>query len=261
MILARVVAQLKAQQWTSVFNELAIVVLGVFIGIQASNWNSAQVERHKCEDFAVRLLKDLRQDLLGRERMVAYYQAVEESGEITANLLASGGYDPQMLLVNAYRATEFNSYTLARSTWDELVSSGEIGILPASVDEADISTFFAFDSSKDAKEAIERSAYRQRVRRIIPQAVQKAIRAGCSDVLDEIGNIVAFKPECKLAVSTAEVEFAAAELAKDPNVLPDLRLHFSDINSAINNLSGEVILLKRAVASFDRVERAAAGKP
>ena len=44
MSLAKAVTHLRAQQWTSVFIELAIVVLGVFIGIQASNWNAAQVE-------------------------------------------------------------------------------------------------------------------------------------------------------------------------------------------------------------------------
>jgi hypothetical protein len=251
MIVSRVVARIKSQQWTAVFIELSIVVLGVFIGIQASNWNAAQVERRKGEEFAERLLQDLRQDLVGRERMVAYYEAVKDSGEKAVELLKSPAPDPKALVVNAYRATEYNFYTMIRATWDELVSSGEIGILPAYVDRDDISTFYTFDAAKDTKDAFDRSPYRQRIRRIIPHAVQQAIRAGCGDVMDEIANVVAFKPDCRLDVSDAEIAAAAAELVNDPSVLADLHLHFSTMIAAVNNVSGDVVLLRRAVASFD----------
>jgi hypothetical protein len=45
MILRRLVAHLKDQHWTGVFIELVIVVLGVFIGMQVSNWNADRGER------------------------------------------------------------------------------------------------------------------------------------------------------------------------------------------------------------------------
>jgi hypothetical protein len=251
MILSRVVARLREQQWAAVFIELVIVVLGVFIGIQASNWNAAQADRRKGEQFAARLLIDLREDLVGRERMVAYYQAVEDSARKVSALLGNVNSDPEALVVNAYRATEMNYYTLFRATWDELVSSGEIAILPPYVDKDDVSRFFTFDVSKDTKDAFERSPYRQRVRRIIPQVVQDAIRAGCGDLMDEIGNVVAFKPECRVDLPPTQISAAAAALASDPDVLPDLRLHFTTINFALAGLSGDVVLLKRAIASFD----------
>lgn len=262
MIIKRIVEQMKQQRWNSVFIELIIVVLGVFIGIQASNWNAAQADRKKGEEFAARLLQDLRRDLVGRERMIAYYRAVQESAGKAAVLLESPALDPKALVVNAYRATEYNYYLTMRATWDELVSSGDIGILPSNIDENEISTFFTFDSGKDAKDAFERSPYRERVRRIIPQEVQQAIRAGCSDETDEIGNVLAFRPECKLDVSDPEIAAAAADLVKDPDVLPDLRFHFSTINSAVSGISGDVVLLKRAIASFEEdAAQHGAGKP
>ena len=45
MILRRLVAHLKDQHWTGVFIELAIVVLGVFLGLQVSNWNADRGDR------------------------------------------------------------------------------------------------------------------------------------------------------------------------------------------------------------------------
>jgi len=43
MILRRVVDHLKLQHWTAIGIELVIVILGVFVGMQVSNWND---ERH-----------------------------------------------------------------------------------------------------------------------------------------------------------------------------------------------------------------------
>ena len=47
MIVRRLVENLKQQHWTGVIIELAIVVLGVFIGLQVSTWNEARVERKR----------------------------------------------------------------------------------------------------------------------------------------------------------------------------------------------------------------------
>lgn len=45
MILRRIAEHLKQQHWTTFAFELAIVVLGVFIGMQADNWNTARKQR------------------------------------------------------------------------------------------------------------------------------------------------------------------------------------------------------------------------
>ena len=39
MILRRLSANLKAQNWTAIAIEFVIVVAGVFVGTQVSNWN------------------------------------------------------------------------------------------------------------------------------------------------------------------------------------------------------------------------------
>ncbi len=39
MILRRVIEHVRQQQWTAVGIDFCIVVVGVFIGIQVSNWN------------------------------------------------------------------------------------------------------------------------------------------------------------------------------------------------------------------------------
>ena len=59
MILRRLVASLRGQNWTSVAIELGIVVLGVFIGLEAANWNQARQERQETHQLLSQLEAEL----------------------------------------------------------------------------------------------------------------------------------------------------------------------------------------------------------
>jgi hypothetical protein len=45
VILRRVTEHVKAQNWTAIALDLFIVVVGVFIGLEVSNWNEARAAR------------------------------------------------------------------------------------------------------------------------------------------------------------------------------------------------------------------------
>jgi hypothetical protein len=60
LILRRVIAHFRKQEWTAIAIDFLIVVVGVFIGIQVSNWNAARVERSAEAQYLARLSGDLR---------------------------------------------------------------------------------------------------------------------------------------------------------------------------------------------------------
>jgi hypothetical protein len=60
MILRRLSEHLKAQNWTAVALDFAIVVTGVFIGIQVSNWNDVRREHALERQYLDRLSSDIR---------------------------------------------------------------------------------------------------------------------------------------------------------------------------------------------------------
>ncbi len=66
MILRRITEHVKAQNWFAVVIDFVIVVVGVFVGIQVSNWNASRVERQQEQAILVRLVEDYRQ-LVERE--------------------------------------------------------------------------------------------------------------------------------------------------------------------------------------------------
>ena len=81
MIFKRVVARLRAQDWMAIAIELAIVIMGVFIGTQVSNWNSNRIERAKTEQMARDLQPELKNQILNFESLAAYYAVTRRYGE------------------------------------------------------------------------------------------------------------------------------------------------------------------------------------
>lgn len=59
MILRRITEHVKAQNWTAVALDFVIVVVGVFVGIQVSNWNDANTERADAENLLIRLHEEI----------------------------------------------------------------------------------------------------------------------------------------------------------------------------------------------------------
>ena len=67
MAFHRVVDHLKRQNWTAVALDLAIVVLGVFIGLQVDGWNQARKDRGDAQTYLVRIHSDLqRAEMMSR---------------------------------------------------------------------------------------------------------------------------------------------------------------------------------------------------
>ena len=63
MILRSVIQHVKKQEWTAIWIDLVIVVVGVFIGIQVANWNDERRdlirEKAYLEDVAAELDKSI----------------------------------------------------------------------------------------------------------------------------------------------------------------------------------------------------------
>ena len=251
MILRRLTNAFRKQDWFTVVVETLIVVFGVIIGLQVNNWNERQADMRRGSAYAQRLVIDIRTDIQDRGNLLAYYEAVDDSAERTAALLTSSSPNSQELVVNAYRATEYANHQPTSSTWDEIVSSGHIGLLPPDFVEDGWGSYFTDVTANNAAQNILTSPYRQRVRRTIPHEIQRAIRESCGDKRDEIGNVTGFRSDCNLNVSDEKWAMAAEALLSDPELLPDLRLHFSSISSARGDLAGSMYSLQQGIGVLE----------
>ncbi|MGD9966210.1 MAG: hypothetical protein AB7T59_06795 [Hyphomonadaceae bacterium] len=250
MLLRRFLEHLRKQPWTAIGIEFLIVVIGVFVASQVTEWSAAQADRRLGREYTARLVSDLEQDLENRRLLVAYYDAVYASAERAAVLLQEPNPNPKALLVNAYRASEYAFYPPTRATWDTIVSAGDLRLLPQAAVHNGLADYFSYDAARDVLEDMRRTSYRQRVRSLIPHLVQEAIRERCGDTRNDAQEITGFREDCDLDVDDAALRSAAQRLLRDRALSDDLAYQFSTVIAARANLAGDVAFLEGAIAGL-----------
>jgi hypothetical protein len=254
MILRRLTENLRKQNWTAIAIEFVIVVLGVFVATQVADWSAREADKRRGHAYVQRLIADAEFDLANRRRDLAYFDAVNE-GALQANaLMRQASPNSRALVIAAYRATEYSYNPATRATWDEIVSSGDVGLLPTEA-VTSLATYHSIDLALDTRESFRSSPYRLRVRRLISYEVQDAIRRGCSDARDAAGHFTGFGTDCRLeGVSDAEIAASAQALRRDPQVIEDLRYQLSELSTARGNFGGDVAALNDTLAALRRAE-------
>src|SRR5687768_1913431 len=105
MVIRQIREHATAHNWFAVVIDVLIVFVGVFLGIQANNWNEARLSEATARTDRMRLIEDLRTneiDLAGRQ---FYYGSVRQHA-LTA-LEGFSARNPNLgeaFLVNAYQA-------------------------------------------------------------------------------------------------------------------------------------------------------------
>ncbi len=88
--------------------DLVIVILGVFIGIQVSNWNVERETNARGALFAERLKADLQEEAWYYQLQIEYSRDVLANAERAVAGLAGKAADAdEALLITAYRATQY----------------------------------------------------------------------------------------------------------------------------------------------------------
>lgn len=148
MILRRMVEHLRQQHWTGVLIELAIVVFGVFIGIQVSNWNEARKERSTEAVYLANIARDVRGDSAEMDEIIrisALRMAVlnrllwQDPARPMPAVFASARGFIAVEAVPAYADNDPNSPGIAlfilntldgnRSAYDTVINTGGIGLI------------------------------------------------------------------------------------------------------------------------------------
>lgn len=144
-ILRRLQQGLRARDWGMVAVELAIVVLGVFIGIEASNWNQGRRERAEERRYYAQLVDDLRQDRAMLREALVRVTRHDEAAEKTLAAIRTGMVpqsEPGRFAVRIHYAGFIYLPRTSRRTYDELLSTGNLGLLRDSKAKAAIADYY-----------------------------------------------------------------------------------------------------------------------
>lgn len=219
-ILGRLTRAVQEQNWFAVTLELMIVVIGVFLGIQLGNWNATRIEAREAAAYRIRLVEDVHTDLDAMALRIAYFDGMRAHG-LTALTALKGPLDSLggAFLVDAYQATQEWLYSPARTAYNEMVSAGRVNLIP----DTDLRTRLAiyYNQTDEYLASWTRETdYRERVRTVLPIALQERIHAACEEVvLTEGGSsVVADRVEpCDVEFSPEEVRQGVAALTSEPD--------------------------------------------
>lgn len=257
MLRRRFIENLKHQQWTTAIIELGIVVLGVFIGLQASNWNEDRLSDAQAATFAERLKAELRDEDWGYQLQIVYNRQVLASADRAASALeGKATLSDEALLINAYRATQYKQRARRRSTYDELISTGTIGLIrDRQLRDTALRLYNIPTLENIAREGMQ-SRYREAFRMSLPNDLQRRLAKHCGDRYVADGDYTVL-PEildypCSTGLSELAVGEAAQALRSSPNLLPLLRLRIADIETRLVDLTSnnrDILEKLRAIAA------------
>lgn len=149
MLLRRVIAHFRKQEWTAIALDFVIVVLGVFVGLQVNNWNEARSERAK-EAFTIDSLRSDFQALdFSVSHGVCWHRRALDGLQVAAEALNAGRLDPEVKarFENGLRFGFLNASTnKASGALSELLSSGNMGLVS---DPALRAALIAYEGSRE----------------------------------------------------------------------------------------------------------------
>lgn len=243
MILRRFAQSLKERDWTAIWIEFVLLVAGVFLGIQVANWNEDRLTRDKAKVFTTRLKDDLCAEAWRYQFLLAYYRDIRDATEAAADALS--GKTPlsnEALLVSAYRATQYKQGASTRATYDELISTGSIGLIEdRKLLGLAVRAYSLATIDNTVREGFE-SPFRALFRMTVPNDVQRALASQCGDRYILPGDYTNFDHvidyPCESGLSEADVNAVADALRADPLTLRYLRLRVADLETRLADLTG-----------------------
>jgi len=131
MLLRRVREHVVAHNWFAVMIDLAIVVLGIFIGMQASLWVQARQDHETERRYLERLLGDTDANVRALEQGIAVNDRRAATLTSLAAALENKGPAPSPVTLSDVMCRWFiqPAVNVHRGTYAELVSSGRLALL------------------------------------------------------------------------------------------------------------------------------------
>lgn len=253
MMLRRLAQSLKEQNWTTIAVEFVLLVCGVFFGIQAANWNERRAEDIKARAYMTRIHANLETDLQAIQRRVVFWGRVIDEGKGAIHYAETGELvdgSAWKTVLAFYQASQLWQWTAADTTYQEMRSGGELGLIRDDRLREALSQYYLESGSAVAYLFYLQPEYRKIVRGLTPSIVADHIWAKCwhQPSLNEQRLL-----DCESPVSEAEAQAVLAGYLEDPRLIPELRFWVANQGVSLNVIGNYKPVLK-AMLARDKVQ-------
>lgn len=239
MILRRLTANLRAQNWMAITIDFLIVVVGVFIGMQVSNWNQARLEKVETERMLGNLVPELESQMEFFGAVRTYYAT---SRQYADQALAAWHGDPtvsdEQFVIAAYQASQITGIGTNAENWGLTFGGEQLRNIDDPKVRRDMELVLTSDYDPVSINAAA-TRYREQVRRVIPIRIQDDIRRACGDrnITGKTGYYLSTLPKtCALRLPPAEAANVAAALRARPDLAQELNWHLAAVAVFLTNV-------------------------
>ena len=183
MPVVKLAQRLRAHDWFAALIEVLIVIVGILVALQVSNWNQDRQEHRLAQEYERRLHADLQTDLVNMKltsefwEKVASYQATA-SAHAESGVLAGGSAWKTLLAY--YQSSQLRPFELGDTTFTELRAAGDLRLLGDPELRKGLADYYRNTGSGMIGEILRHNpAYRIQVRGLTPYNVQEYIWASC----------------------------------------------------------------------------------
>ena len=257
MILKRLRNEAGRQNWFGVVVDLAILVLGVFLGIQVSNWNQDRLDRAEGREYREQIYRDLEANQRDLEFRVHYNGQILGHAQAALAALDQPVDDrPGDFIISAYEASNHIPQLVRRATYDEVLAAGKANFLGDKLLRDRIANYYVGMATMQRLFDII-PAYRETIRSALPYAVQSRVLKDCPEVLqtDKFGSVTPkLTDHCRSSLDPAFARRVAAEVRTIPDLRWALNRQAADLDQKIWNarkLSEEAERLKQQIRAAD----------
>lgn len=240
MFFRRLAVQLAQQNWLAIGIEFAIVVAGVFVGTQVSNWNSERLEQRRADGYLERIDSNLQHDLDGMRTAVAYWKDVIDYGESAIAYADEGtlaGGSRWRTVLAFYQASQLLPFRIDDTTYQELKSSGDLGLLRDATLGERLAAYYVTGPVPGSPHLLQYNPeYRTLVRGYTPTMVNDYIWTRCIEgggTQEE-----RFDPDCPSPITDVDAQALLDRYVSAPGLVPALRFWVSNQKIASNMIQG-----------------------
>ncbi|RZV42563.1 MAG: hypothetical protein EX271_05645 [Acidimicrobiales bacterium] len=246
----------KDQNWFAVALDFVIVVAGILIAFQITNWNEAKKGKLIAEEYLERIETDLHWEIRYLGRVSDYYgtarahavSALDAWSQPAENL----GVD---FLIDLYQASQSWNLTQRRATYDELLATGRIGLLPSASSRSSINNYYENGLARFITlQNNTQVNYRKTIRSHMSDVVQRAIRENCGDehILDQDNTYYIRLPErCEIVVPAEIVRAAVNALFANNEVKLELRFQLASHDTLLASMRNAIDTANRLLADLE----------
>jgi hypothetical protein len=244
MILRSITQHIKDQNWFAVVLDFLIVVVGVFVGLQVSNWNAGLADHARAQAYLERISRDIESDITNAETKIKFWSQVVIFGETGLSFAETGnanGMSQWGLLQAYFNASQVNEFYLSEITYQEMKSAGELVLIKNPALRESLGLYYSLGSNVSLS---ERPRFREHVRGVIPLKIQSYMWSSCFESTDfGVQRFIS----CEPIFSEAEIAAVVKKISDNDVLMEELRYWMSTLKIAS-------MIGNNSVASAKRVE-------